>query len=312
MTAPVSAPDTQSPGSTPRLLQVADGVFAYVQPDGGWCLNNAGLVTGQGRGLLVDTAATSGRAEALRAAVLPVLGTAPELLVNTHAHGDHTFGNFRFPEAVVVAQERARTEMRETGLHLTHLWPDVDWGPVELVEPSVTFDHRLVLHLGQRDIELLHVGPAHTTGDTVVWLPTERVVFTGDVVMNGVTPFVPMGSIAGSLAALDTLRGLNPAVVVPGHGPVTDASVFDEVEGYLRLLRELGERGPAAGLSPLDLARDADLGPYADWIDAERIVPNLHRAYAEAQGAAGGSAVNMNELFAQMVEFHGGLPACHA
>ncbi|WP_137988258.1 MBL fold metallo-hydrolase [Streptomyces vilmorinianum] len=296
----------------PELTEVADGVFSYVQPDGGWCLNNAGLVVSGDRAALVDTAATEARARALREAVLSVAPAAPQVLVNTHFHGDHTFGNFVFPESLVVGHERARTEMTEAGLHLTGLWPDVEWGDLELVPPALTFRDRLTLHIGEKTAELLHLGPAHTSNDTVLWLPAARVLFTGDLVMNGVTPFCPMGSVAGSLEALDTMRALAPEVVVTGHGPVAGPGVFDETEGYLRLLQDLAQQGLAEGLDPVELARRTDLGGYARWLDAERLVPNLFRAYAEEQGEPRGSRVDMSDLFARMVEYHGGLPACHA
>ncbi|WP_019070487.1 MBL fold metallo-hydrolase [Streptomyces hokutonensis] len=296
----------------PRLEEVADGIFAHLQPDGGWCLNNAGLIVSRGRSALVDTAATEARARALREAVLGVTPTPPRTVINTHSHGDHTFGNFLFPEAVVVGHERTRTEMDTVGLHLTGLWPDVCWGGVEVVLPEVTFRERLTLHIGGTTAELLCLGPAHTAADTVVWLPAQRVLFTGDLVMSGVTPFCPMGSVAGSVEAIAVLRSLGARTVVTGHGPVGGTEVLDSAEGYLRLVQRLAREGTAAGLTPLETAREADLGPYGEWIDAERLVPNLHRAYAEERGQAVGDAAEMPALFAEMVEFHGGLPACHA
>ncbi|RLV08835.1 MBL fold metallo-hydrolase [Streptomyces griseocarneus] len=296
-----------------RLEEVAEGVFAYVQPDGGWCLNNAGLIVApDGTSALVDTAATEARARALRTAVLSVAPQAPRTLVNTHFHGDHAFGNFVFPEALVVGHERTRTEMLGAGLHLTGLWPDVCWGDIELVPPALTFADRLTLHVGDVTAELLHLGPAHTSNDTVVWLPERRVLFAGDLVMNGATPFVPMGSVSGSLDALDTLRKLGPVTVVPGHGPVGGPGLLDDAEEYLRYVRDLAREGTAAGLGPVEIARGADLGAYGRWLDSERLVPNLHRAILEERGAAPGSPVDMTALFGEMIEFHGGVPACHA
>lgn len=298
--------------SDARLLEVADGVFAYVQPDGGWCLNNAGLLLSDGECALVDTAATESRAHALRRAIRSVTAAVPRTVVNTHSHGDHTFGNFVFPEAVVIGHERARTEMADAGLHLTGLWPDVRWGELQLVTPQLTFESRLTLHIGTTRAELLHVGPAHTGGDVAVWLPESRVLFTGDLAMSGVTPFVPMGSVSGSLTALATLGALRPRVVVPGHGPVAGPEVLDDTMGYLRFVQRLAREGAAAGLAPAAIARTADLGRYARWLDAERLVPNLHRACAEEAGSEPGSPLDMNALFADMVTFHGGVPACHA
>lgn len=298
-------------GTEGRLEEVADGVFGYIQPDGGWCLNNAGLIVSDGQSALVDTAATENRARALRDAVLGVSPAAPRTLVNTHFHGDHAFGNFVFPEALVIGHERTRTEMLSAGLHLTGLWPDVCWGDIDLVPPALTFTDRLTLHVGDVRAELLHLGPAHTSNDTVVWLPEQRVLFAGDLVMNGATPFVPMGSVSGSLTALAALRELDPRTIVPGHGAVSGPGLLDDAEQYLRYVRELARKGMEAGLSPIDIAREADLGPYGGWLDSERLVPNLHRAIAEERGAAPGSPVDMTALFGEMIEFHGGVPACH-
>ncbi|MFJ4342804.1 MBL fold metallo-hydrolase [Streptomyces sp. NPDC088915] len=296
-----------------RLHEVAEDVYAYVQPDGGWCLNNAGLVAAGDRPALIDTAATEARARALRAAVATVTPHAPRYVVNTHPHGDHTFGNRFFTDrAVVVAHEATRDEMALAGLHLTTLWPDVCWGDVAVELPGITFREPLALHVGDVRVELMHLGVAHTRNDTVVWLPHRRVLFTGDVAMSGVTPFCLTGSVAGSLDVLARLRALDPAVVVAGHGPVGGPEVLDAGADYLRFVQDLAAKGIATGLTPLEAAREADLGPYAGLLDSERLVPNLHRAYAEAQGAEPGAPLDIEELFADMVAFHGGLPACSA
>lgn len=313
MTAVAAAPPATVADAVTR--EIADGVYAYVQGDGGWCLNNAGLVTGEnGQSLLVDTVATERRARALRAEVLRLAPGPPRALVNTHFHGDHTFGNHLFPEAVVIAHEQTRTMMDLAGLHLTGLWPDVCWGDLELALPDVTYRDALTLHIGGVRAELLHLGPAaHTTNDTAVWLPEQRVLFAGDLVMSHTAPFCLMGSVSGSLAAMERLRALGAETVVPGHGPVGGPELIDANESYFRWISGLAERGAAAGLTPLELAAEADPpAPFADLLDAERLVPNLHRAYAELAGAAPGAPLDVGALFAEMAEFNGGLPACHA
>ncbi|MDI3408196.1 MBL fold metallo-hydrolase [Streptomyces cavernicola] len=299
--------------SAATLVEVAEHVYAYVQPDGSWCLNNAGLITAGERPALVDTAATRARTLALRDAAARVSARPPGYVVNTHPHGDHTFGNQVFAEhAVIVAHEGTRAEMDLAGLHLTGLWPDVDWGDIEVTLPSLTFRDTVTLHLGEFRAEVMHLGTAHTTNDSVVWLPGQRVLFTGDIVMSGATPFCMTGSVAGSLTVLSALRELDPAVVVPGHGPVGDAGLLDSTERYLRFVQRLAAESLAAGLTPLEAARTADLGEFAELLDSERIVPNLHRAYAEAAGAAPGHLLDVGELFGEMTAFHGGLPHCAA
>lgn len=111
------------------LVAVAEDVHAYIQPDGSWCLNNAGLVVGDGRGVLIDTAATRARAERLRHEVEKILPGGPGTVVNTHFHGDHHFGNCVFaPTASVIAQEDVREQILRAGLDLQRIWPAVDWG----------------------------------------------------------------------------------------------------------------------------------------------------------------------------------------
>ncbi|WP_405759384.1 MULTISPECIES: MBL fold metallo-hydrolase [unclassified Streptomyces] len=292
---------------------MGDGVHAYVQPAGGWCLNNAGILVDGGHSALVDTAATESRARRLRGAVLRLAGRAPRALVNTHFHGDHTYGNFVFPEALTIGHERTRTMVRAAGLHMAGLWPDVCWGDIEITPPELTFRDRTTLHVGSIRAELIHIGPAaHTTDDTVVWLPDQGVLFTGDIVMNGVTPFCVMGSVAGSLRALDRLRELGATTVVPGHGPVGGPELLDANAEYLRWVQCLAREGSAAGLTPLELARATGPGPYAELLDTERLLPNLHRGYAEEQGLPEGSPLDIGALFQEMTEFHGRPLECHA
>lgn len=304
---------TERTPSAPQLREVAEDVYAYIQPDGGWCLNNAGLITAGGRPALIDTAATEARATALKDAVARVTPYAPGYVVNTHPHGDHTFGNRLFADqAVIIAHEATRAEMDLAGLHLTGLWPEVCWGDVGVELPTLTFREPITLHLGDVRAEVMHLGTAHTKNDSVVWLPEQRVLFTGDIVMSGATPFCLTGSVSGSLAVIEKLRALAPQTIVSGHGPVGGIELLDNTEAYLRYVQDLATAGIAAGLTPLEAAREADLGPFAALLDSERLVPNLHRAYAEAAGAEPGHPLDITELFSEMVAFHGGLPACAA
>ncbi|MFJ8827583.1 MBL fold metallo-hydrolase [Streptomyces sp. NPDC102467] len=296
----------------PVMAEVADRVYAYLQPPGGWCLNNAGLVVGNDATVLVDTAATEYRARALRATVQRLVPDGPDYVVNTHFHGDHVFGNGLFlPRATIVANERTRADAATAGLALCGLWPDVDWGYLVPALPTLTFRDALTLRAGGLTVELLRLGPAHTAGDVVAWIPQRRVVFTGDLVWSGVTPYVLMGSVEGSLRALDELRALGATTVVPGHGAPGGPELFDRTEEYLRWVRDLAVRGVAEGLSPLQVARRADLGRFAHLLDSERLVGNLHRAHAELAGLPPGEPLDIAAAFQEMVDFHGSLPTCY-
>lgn len=298
----------------PRMVEVADGVYAYVQLPGGWCVSNSGVVAGSDGALVVDTLATESRAKRLVEAVDALRPGPARTLVNTHHHGDHHFGNHVFgPAAVVISHELARTEMAEAGLALTTLWPGLEWGEVRVSLPSVTFTDRLTIHSGHRRAELIHVGPAHTSNDVVVWLPDEEVLFAGDVVLSGATPFVLMGSVRGSLDAVATLSRLGARTVICGHGPVAGSEVFEQTLAYLRWIELLAAEGARQGLSPLQLAREADLGDFGELLDPERIVGNLHRAYAELDSGARGPSLDVMAIFGEMVAYNDGrLPTCLA
>jgi cyclase len=299
--------------ATHTVVELEEGVFACVQPDGGWCLSNAGLLVGRSGTVLVDTAATERRAQALLETVRTLSPRPVGVLVNTHSHGDHSFGNALFAgEATIVAHEHAAAEIAEFGLALQQLWPQVDWGRIEVSPPTVTFRDRFALPDAGFPVELLHFGPGHTAGDTVVWLPEQRVLFTGDLVFSGATPFVLMGTVAGSLRLLDRLRGLEPLAVVPGHGPVGGPELLDANADYLRWVRDLARRGAAEGVTPTELAREVSLGRFAELLDSERLVPNLIRAYAEEAGLAEAAPIDVVAAFGEMVAYNGGLPHCTA
>jgi cyclase len=293
MTEPTTGPEA-SATLEPQLHEVAPGIHAWVQPDGSWWVNNAGAVAGDDGGLVVDTCATAARTRRFLDALDLATGGAPvRMAVNTHLHGDHTYGNSLLPRSTVLL---GHTHMRE-GLRTDPiidgcppLWDPVpDWGPVTRRLPDIAVGTSLTLHVGDRQVDLLHPGgPAHTTGDLIAWLPSERVLFSGDLVFAGLTPLVFMGSVDGALAAVDWLESLQPDVLIPGHGPILTgpdiARVFEEHRRYYRFVLDTAARGRAAGRSPLDAAREAELGEFDEWADAERLVLNLHRVYADHSG----------------------------
>lgn len=296
-----------------EVAQIAEGVYAYLQPDGGWCLNNAGILVGPENTVLVDTAATELRARTLRDEIEELGADPVDTVVNTHSHGDHTFGNYLFaPKAAVVAHQNAAAEMAEHGFALKNLWPQVEWGQIELSMPTVTFSDRMTLPTAGLQVELLHIGPGHTGGDTVVWLPDQRVLFTGDLVFSGAAPFVLMGSVTGSLRVLDRLRALEPLHVVPGHGPLGGPELLDANADYLRWVDALAADGVANKIAPLDLAREADQGKFAGLMDSERLVCNLIRAYAELDGLAPAGPLDVVAAFQEMVALHEGPFHCSA
>jgi cyclase len=283
-------------------------MWAYVQLDGTWGLNNAAVLAGSEGVTLVDTCFTERRTRDLLEAV-DGLGRGPvRTLVNTHHHGDHTHGNWLVPGATVVGHERCREEVLASGTISEVVFPGVEWGEIQVRAPFVTFTDRLTVWVDELRVDLLFVGPAHTTNDVVAWVPERRTLFAGDLVFNGGTPFVVMGSVAGALTALERLEDLGAETIVPGHGPVCGPEALAAQRAYLRLVSDLADEAHAAGVEPLRAAREADLGDFAGWHDPERLVGNLHRALAERRGLEPGGELDVAAAFGDMVAYNGGQP----
>ena len=304
-----SQPDHDELGP-PRVEEVSEGLFAYIQPDGSWFINNTGFLVGRSGVVSIDTCSTEARTRAYLEAIRAVTDRPVRTLVNTHHHGDHTFGNCVLRPAAVLGHERCREQILATGMpSFEGVFTPVEFGRLEVEPPFITFAEGVDLYVDDLRVELRYIGgPAHTTDDVVAWVPERSVLYTGDLVFNGGMPFVAMGSIAGSLAALERLRAFGANTLVPGHGEVCGPEILDVLEGYFRFVQATAEEGKAAGLSPLEAAREADLGPYGEMLDRERIVGNLHRAYAELDGAEPGAPLELSTLFGDMVAFNAGEP----
>ena len=288
-------------GYTKGLHEIADGVWAYLQPDGGWGWSNAGLLTGEGSSLLVDTLfdlrLTAEMLELMRAAtpLAKRIGT----VVNTHANGDHCYGNALLGDAEIIATAQCAEEMLDlppatmaamlrsadalgaTGRFVQRIFSPFSFEDVPLTVPTRTFEHRLDLLVGGRAVSLLQVGPAHTAGDAVVHLPDAGIVFTGDILFHGGHPIVWAGPVANWITACDRVLELDPTVLVPGHGPLATPAALVDLKEYFELLTSEAKTRYEAGMSPLDAARDIDLGPYAEWSESERVVANVHALYRD-------------------------------
>jgi cyclase len=302
----------------PFVNELAAGIYAYVQPVGGWMVNNCGIVVDQrGAPLLVDTTSTERRNRALLERVADVSAGAPRAVVNTHHHPDHTYGNGFLPaETVVIGHERCRQEVLTAGLEATRVITSPDYGHISLRPPELTFTEHLTFHMEGFPVELHHLGPAHTTNDVVVWLPEQRLLFAGDLAFSGGQPFVLEGSVAGFTAALAGMRALAPDVLVPGHGPVRRGDevghLLDDLDAYVSFVADVAARSFAEGLTPLEAAQKHRDNPYRGWAESERLVGNLHRAYAELAGDPPGTRITVGSVWPDMVAFHGGPIECHA
>lgn len=298
-----------------KATEVSDGLFAYIQPDGTWWINNTGFIVSDRMVIAVDSCATENRSRRFKETIHRIAGKPVRTLINTHHHGDHTHGNFVFDEATVIAHDACREALIAEGppqtapVAASGAWETPDWGTIRLAPPFVTFTERLNVYADDMLCEVRHLGvPAHTTNDSVVWIPERKVLFSGDLLFNGGTPFLLAGSVRGSIKAVEALKQFGAEVIVPGHGPVGGPEIIDDVLDYLRFVQDTARQAHAAGLAPLEAAREIDLGQFAALSDSERLVGNLHRAYAEIDGGPLGGPIDVRKALDDMVAYNGGRP----
>ena len=287
---------TPGAGATPawetELVELAPGVFAYVQAGGGLLISNGGLIAGGDASVAVDAlfAPRMTRAfldEAARVAA-PI-----ETLINTHHHIDHTLGNHAFAGRTIIAHALTRNEMRRTGsaadlrTRVSALAPHFAADMQEqfaIVLPNVGYEDRMTVYVDDRAVQLIHVPTAHTIDDTLVWLPEEKLLFAGDICFFYVTPLAFEGSILGWIRALGTVEALGAERIVPGHGPVGGAADLALLRGYFERLRDEARRHYDAGRPAEEAVMAIELGPYAEWGEPERIAPNVLRLYEDFSG----------------------------
>ena len=281
------------------LADVALGCYAYLQPDGGWGWSNAGLICGDGASLLVDTLFDLRLTKEMLDAMEHVTTHAPiGTLVNTHANGDHCYGNQLVAGAEIVASTATAEEMHDVpasvlaGLNATpgqvgalfrSFFGAFDFAGIELTPPTRTFDGSLTVHVGNRRVDLYELGPAHTRGDSIAHVPDAGVVYTGDLLFSHGTPIVWAGPLSNWIAACDRIIELAPVAVVPGHGPLSTLAEVRDCRAYLELVDREATTRHAAGMSVAEAARDIALGAFGDWGEFGRIVVNVEAVYTQLE-----------------------------
>ncbi len=274
--------------------ELADGVFAYVQATGAFCIANAGIIAGGAVGTtVVDALFTPAMTRTLIDQVKRVSMRPIARLVSTHHHVDHTLGNALFPrDTEILAHARAKAEMERVGLGVLRIIERMAphfAGQLEDIEerlPDVTFDgEALEIEAGGRSARLLHFGTAHTRGDVMVHLPAEKILFLGDVGFFEVTPMAFEGHVGNWIRTCDrVLEEIDAEVLVPGHGPIGTKEELRAFRGYLRLVYEGSRAAFDAGATEAEAVASFDLGKYAEWGEPERLSINVARCFQEFRG----------------------------
>jgi cyclase len=305
------------------LQEVGDGLYAYLQPDGSWGWSNAGLVVDGEQTLLVDTLFDLRLTEKMLRSMRDAVPAAARIdtLVNTHANGDHCYGNQLLGGARIVASAQTAAEMTELppaamaalveqapkmgelGAFFLRCFGAFDFAGIELALPKETFSGELSIMVGNRRLELIEVGPAHTRGDTLVHAPSERVLFSGDILFSEAHPIAWAGPVSNWIAACDRILAMDVDVIVPGHGPLAGLGAVRELKAYFEYLYSEARAHHSAGMTALQAARSMSLERWADWGDSERIVVTIANIYRELSGDP--EPLNPLAAFEQMAELAG-------
>lgn len=287
---------------TKGLHDLGNNCYVWLQPDGGWGLSNAGLVVDGDQTLMVDTLFDLAHTRDMLAAYRRATPAANNIgvLVNTHSNGDHTFGNQLVEGARIIASRACAEEMAqrrpeersqlmrewqkhgEAGAAWHNLYAGkFDFDGLVYTPPTETFEREMTVNVGDKEVRLVNVGPAHTNGDILAYVPGDRTVFTGDILFIGGHPLAWVGPISNWIAACELILSWDVETIVPGHGPVTDKAGVRKLKGYFEYFTAEARKRFDAGMSEAEATRDISLAPYHDWIDAERVIVNIHTLYRD-------------------------------
>ena len=287
------------------VKQLAPNIYAYIQAKATWYWNNAGFIVGNDYVVVVDALATVGLTQKFRDEIKKITDKPVRYLINTHHHGDHTYGNHVFAGATIIAHDYCRREVIEAGIMdpslLNTIFPEFDFQGIAVTPADITFDKQLTLHMDGREVRLLHFGPGHTVDDIIVYLPAEGIIFAGDFIFLYSTPLGMEGSFAGWLRNLDAMEKLGAQTYVPGHGPVCGAEGLNLCRDYLVFIQGEAKKRFDKGMTVDEAAKDIDLGHFKQWPNHERILLNVERLWREFRGEdPATSKLDVAEVFLRM------------
>lgn len=296
------------------LYRLGGRCYAWMVPNGSWGETNIGLIDCGGKSVLIDTCWDLKFTREMLDGASPIIKKSPiEYVVNTHSDGDHCWGNQLFPDREIIASNACihhmhhttPTSMRALGIscsllkslpdsdiqkfghYMSHMIKPYDFSHIKIVPANQGFTGQKTVSVNGVEIILTEVGPAHTDGDTIVYVPSQGVVYAADILFIHATPVVWAGPVEKIIASLNLLLGFKADVFVPGHGPLSsrhdiqlliDYWTFIQDELYLRFQRDM---------TPYEAARDVVMShsfqqsPFAGWDSPERIVTNAFNLYRQ-------------------------------
>lgn len=278
------------------FTELDEGLYAYTAEGD----PNSGVIIGDDSVMVVDTQATPVMAQDVIRRIREITDKPIRHVVMSHYHAVRVLGASAYEAHNIIASrptyelvvERGQQDYESEVGRFPRLFEGVESVP-GLTWPTIVFERELTLFMGKREVKILHLGKGHSKGDTVVWLPKEKVLFSGDLVEAGVTPYTGDAYHEEWPATLDKVLALGPEKLVPGRGealltPEKCREAIEGTRGFLNDMYESVKAGKAAGKSLAEVYAEtyAKLKPkYGDWVIFEHCMPfDITRAYDEAGG----------------------------
>ena len=276
------------------LTKIADNVYSYANVKNASPANsfaaNAGIIVGSDGIVVVDTLISAKEAQIFIKDIRKISDKPIRYVVNTHSHLDHTFGNSEFAKigAVIVSHVNCRENMLKNSEETLKnagkygLTPEHMEG-TKIVYPNLTFTDTMSINLGDQRIELIYIGPSHTTGSIMVNIQDKKVLFTGDMLFTDFHPFLGDGDIPGWVKNLDYISALDVERIIPGHGPVSGKKDIADMRSYIIAFdakaRELAAQKNDIAVVAAELQKTLPVKSQAEWM----IPYNLQMKYLKGK-----------------------------
>ncbi len=288
-------------------MEVGDNLYGYLQWNGGWGISNAGFLVDDDGLLVIDALMAPSMTRDFVDTMRGVSQAPFRHLVNTHMHADHTNGNQFIEGAEIVAHQHCRDEMeaaevlaaqqaatREAGdrgpkpFWIQQAWWD-ELAEVKSTLPQTTFQDSLTMRYGSTEAQLSHHGPAHTLGDSMVYFPDSKVLFSGDLAFFYAMPLC-RGHMPNWVRICDIIRDMEIETIIPGHGPMGGKRELQDMQEFMQFMVDQTRDCFANGLSEEDAAKAIDIGDWAKWPEAELKEMNIANLYATYRAESNGAS----------------------
>ncbi|ACH40168.1 glyoxylase-related zinc-dependent hydrolase [Citrifermentans bemidjiense Bem] len=264
-----------------ELTKISNNVYSYVgvkdASPGNSFAANAGIVIGRDGVLVVDTLISAKEGKRFLADIRKVTNKPIKYVVNTHTHLDHALGNCVFANlgAAIISHQAERASLEANGpLMLRNigskgLKPE-DVAGTEVVLPNLAFSDQMLIDLGGEEIRLIRLSPSHTAGSIVVYLPTQKILFSGDILFTDFHPFLADGDFKGWIGSIDKLLDMEIDGIIPGHGPLSTKKDLRDMKNYIVLFdkraRELATKSQDSQVISAQLLKELPKRSMAEWM----------------------------------------------